>query len=191
MLMKLKMIGLWLYSIASSMVAIYFSVCNIAPMFGASPEIINSILEYTSAAYYLLMFLPSGAMLVFGQIERHGWHFGVYEYSVIEDSWLDRNFFAEKWAGVCLGLFIWYAPGFNNKSKTLAHERRHAEQFYKLGLAWPILYAAHAITLYFLFWDRHPYYDNYFEWDARKAAGQPLDIKWEKWEGSADRWIWW
>jgi hypothetical protein len=57
----------------------------------------------------------------------------------------------------------------------LVHELEHVRQCMRLGIFQPVLYALCSLAL--LVTRRgHPYWDNCFEIDARRAAGQPIDI---------------
>ena len=143
----------------------------------------------------LALFAPTPVLALLGQLKCVGWtHTVVSEWEVKRDGWLHKKFFAGRWAGCCVGLYIWYGPDYADDSKspkTWAHERRHAFQCLVFGPFQWLMYAVFVVLMYPFMKDRHPYYDNWFEWDARKAAGQPLDIKWQEWANSEHRWIWW
>jgi len=69
--------------------------------------------------------------------------------------------------------------------ETVTHELRHCLQWF-IGLLQPILYVGH--FLYLLIVEslkkeptRHPYLDNWFERDARKSAGQLVDVPRGNW----------
>lgn len=74
--------------------------------------------------------------------------------------------------------------------RTLVHECRHVWQLFVFWIFQPIIYVLHTLYLY-LFTNRHAYYDNCFERDARRAAGQQVDIPPEQWRDPKDRWPWW
>ena len=76
------------------------------------------------------------------------------------------------------------------QQRTLVHECRHIWQLFVFWIFQPIIYACHTIYLY-IFTKRHAYYDNCFERDARRHAGQIVDIPKEMWKDSNDRWPWW
>lgn len=121
------------------------------------------------------------------------WHNFIAEFEVLENSWFHKKFFT-KWAGMSLGVINLYRFDYKDNEKTIKHERRHSEQIMKLGILQPILYIGFVLFCYFLFTDRHPYYDNPFELDARYAANQQIKINWEENKdnnGKIDRWIWW
>jgi hypothetical protein len=96
------------------------------------------------------------------------------------------------WSGPCV---VIVRPGYED-STTMAHELRHCQQQLVFGvLHYPIYGLCSAAlwvvsTLFNL--DKHAYLDNPFERDARRAAGQPVDIPREQWtKGPDDRWPWW
>lgn len=57
----------------------------------------------------------------------------------------------------------------------LRHEQEHVRQGMVLGVFLPILYGIAYLGLKFCA-HAHPYYDNPFEVDARRAAGQVVDV---------------
>ena len=71
----------------------------------------------------------------------------------------------------------------------IKHESRHCFQSYYLGIAFPLIYILEALIIYFFVKEEHSYYDNWFEIDARKYAGQLLNIPKSAWKN--DRWIFW
>lgn len=80
---------------------------------------------------------------------------------------------------------------------TIEHEGRHSKQILVLGSIQPILYTTFTLVLLLtaklgLTPRLHPYLDNPFERDARRAAGQPVDIAPKDWpQGDDDYWPWW
>lgn len=64
----------------------------------------------------------------------------------------------------------------NDKGKIiLRHEQEHVRQYMILGIFWPVFYFSAYLGLKFCR-NSHPYYDNPFEIDARRAAGQAVDV---------------
>jgi len=121
------------------------------------------------------------------------WHNFIAEFEVLENSFFHNKFFL-KWAGMSLGVVNLYRFDYKDNEKTIKHERRHSEQIMKLGIFQPILYFGFVLVCYFMFKDRHPYYDNPFELDARYSANQKIDVNWQSKvdeKGNVDRWIWW
>jgi hypothetical protein len=62
------------------------------------------------------------------------------------------------------------------KATILKHEQKHVDQFMRLGLFWPIFYYGIEVAIKFGCVGSDPYYDNPFEIDARRHAGQLVDI---------------
>jgi hypothetical protein len=94
------------------------------------------------------------------------------------------------WSGPCCLLYRPYEvrtpENVAREQQVLRHERRHCDQQFVFGvLAYP-LYALASVWVYLFQPDRHPYYDNPFERDARRAAGEQVDGV-----GDDDRWPWW
>lgn len=58
---------------------------------------------------------------------------------------------------------------------TLKHEQEHTRQFMVFGVFQPVLYTLMSLVLY-LCRHAHKRYDNPFEIDARRAAGQVVDV---------------
>lgn len=114
------------------------------------------------------------------------------EFSVVPDSWFYNKFWAGRWAGVCVGLVIWYADGYHENEFVVKHERRHAMQSMVFGIFQPILYVLHSVYLWIFRHDLHAYLNNAFEEDARRAAGQKVELTKDEWmDGPQDRWPWW
>jgi hypothetical protein len=62
------------------------------------------------------------------------------------------------------------------KAMTLKHEQKHVDQSLRLGIFWPIFYYGAQLGIKLGCPGSDPYYDNPFEIDARRAAGQIIDI---------------
>ena len=118
---------------------------------------------------------------------RHGW---LQEFETVEGSLTSKLW--SSWSGVSGGNFIVYRNDFKDHSTVNAHERRHSEQVFTFGIFQPISYIIHMIFIFFFQKDKHPYIDCVWERDARREAGQKVDIPKEEWYwGSDDRWPWW
>lgn len=90
---------------------------------------------------------------------------------------LCQNFWS-KWGGHCIGNVVvvkWNVESDRGRV-TLRHEQEHVRQCMVLGIFQPIIYAIAWIGLYFCRYS-DPYYSNPFEIDARRAAGQIVDIE--------------
>jgi len=64
----------------------------------------------------------------------------------------------------------------DSKAVTLRHEQQHVSQTMCLGIFWPLFYYGIQIGIKLGCSESHTYYDNPFEIDARRAAGQIIDI---------------
>jgi hypothetical protein len=76
-------------------------------------------------------------------------------------------------------------------AETIHHEMRHVLQWVILGLLFPVLYVLHFAWLLVVESlkaapERHPYLDNWFERDARRAAGQVVDVARGHWPHGPD-----
>lgn len=81
---------------------------------------------------------------------------------------------------------------FDRYDRTLIHEITHVFQCYRYGVIFPLAYIIECGIIYFFKPEKHSYYDNRFEIEARKSAGQDIEIPKEKWlQGPKDRWIFW
>lgn len=114
--------------------------------------------------------------------------FGWYKYAgaygdallwrlVIEKTpkWLNKLWLG--WGGHTIGnVVVMRIDHESDRGKvTLRHEQEHVYQFMILGIFLPIIYGATYLGLKSCR-NAHPYYDNPFEIDARRAAGQPVDV---------------
>lgn len=76
--------------------------------------------------------------------------------------------------------------------KMLRHELRHVFQNYCWGIFFYPVYILATLYLWIFEKDKHAYLDNPFERNARKFAGQKVDIPREEWpDGKNDRFPWW
>jgi hypothetical protein len=78
--------------------------------------------------------------------------------------------------------------------KTLVHEERHVDQIFLFGPLYYLIYVGCAVWLWcsghvFGWNHHHPYWDNPFEQDARRAAGEPMYIDYKT--RIRDIWPWW
>ena len=88
------------------------------------------------------------------------------------------NNYWKKWAGHAMGNLVVmkkYDPVLNQT--TLTHELEHCKQCMRLGVFQPILYALFYLAIKFGCKNSDPYYSNCFEIDARRAAGQVIDVE--------------
>lgn len=141
-----------------------------------------------------------------------GWIFGLLllvlrqtEFPKVQENWtfiwdltnwgwfFKKAMDARGWVGFSIGnnIFVKDVDGVRWK-RTLDHETAHCYQWFSLGLLFPLVYILESVRVYFLEKKLHSYYDNCFEIEARKCAGQPVEIPRTQWkDGPTDRWAWW
>jgi hypothetical protein len=85
--------------------------------------------------------------------------------------------FWKKWGGHCIGnvVVVRRDPETERGLMTLRHEQEHVRQCMTLGIFQPIAYGVAYLALMTCRY-AHPYYDNPLEVDARRAAGQVVDV---------------
>lgn len=84
------------------------------------------------------------------------------------------------WAGHALGNLVVMIeePDISRYTGViLTHELQHVDQCMRLGIFQPIMYGLNNLIIRFGCKNSHPYYDNPFEIDARRGAGQIIDVK--------------
>jgi hypothetical protein len=117
------------------------------------------------------------------------WLFGWYSYKGFHDIafvWTlnknkSPNFLLnlwKKWAGHALGNLIVLSneDDFLN-TETFTHEIQHVHQCMRLGIFQPIIYFICLIAIKLGCKNSDPYYSNPFEIDARRGAGQIIDVE--------------
>lgn len=107
-----------------------------------------------------------------------GKHGDAWIWQLVPDkspTWLDKMWL--RWGGHAIGNVVVVKVDItSDRGKiTLRHEQEHVRQCMTLGIFQPILYGLAYIALKFCK-NAHPYYDNPFEIDARRAAGQVVDV---------------
>lgn len=93
------------------------------------------------------------------------------------------------WSGPCVIILKKDPDDDLRYIRTRLHELRHCEQQFLFGVFHYPCYVLAMLFIYLFCRKLHPYYDNPFERDARRAAGQPVDIPVGSWKKS--RWPWW
>lgn len=90
-------------------------------------------------------------------------------------TWLNTRW--RRWVGHTVGnvVVVKHNVDTDRGRVTLRHEQEHVRQFMKLGLFMPVLYGLAYLGL-MTCRHAHPYYDNPFEIDARRASGQVIDV---------------
>ena len=109
----------------------------------------------------------------------------------VEGSWLDKRY---KYGGQAMGAFVLLNRNLTDKQRKriMIHEETHVLQQYALGIFQPVVYVLASVFIYIFMPKKHSYYDNPFERQARKRAGQIVNIPPEDWTGgSNDRWLFW
>jgi hypothetical protein len=147
---------------------------------------------------------PEGEYVIVGKSEgTYQISSGKHTLSVPEDD--DRLDFMEPWhaklwvdwGGVGLYWFMVYRdrPSAWDDywvGRTITHESVHCTQVAILGMLHVLSYIIHVLFIYFFQSDRHPYLDCWAERQARRIAGQKVDIPKDEWpQGPDDRWPWW
>ena len=80
------------------------------------------------------------------------------------------------WAGHAIGNVVVMNDKYLDKPKFLLHEQKHVDQMMRLGIFLPLIYGLCYVGIRWGCPGSHPYYDNPFEIDARRHAGQIIDI---------------
>ncbi len=113
-----------------------------------------------------------------GWYKSLGWHGDAAVWQFVPDkspSWLASMW--QRWAGQTIGnvVVIKHNVDTDRGRIVLRHEQEHVRQYMTLGIFMPIIYALAWLGLKLSRYS-HPYYDNPFEIDARRSAGQVIDV---------------
>lgn len=130
-----------------------------------------------TVACFLLYVVPLWSMRWY---EYVGFHELAWVWKLREDApdWLHRRW--KGWAGHAFGNIVVVVEKPNISRYTwviLTHELQHVRQYMRLGVLQPIMYF---LTYFAIRWackNSHAYYDNPFELDARRGAGQTVDVQ--------------
>lgn len=119
----------------------------------------------------------------------------IFIWDLKENSKFCKKLFSGRgWAGFSIGnnvILLEYSDS-DRHLRTFKHEREHCLQQYCWGILFFPVYLLSSVYVYLMYPDLHSYYDNPFEVQARRSAGQNVKIPKENWaDGSNDRWIWW
>jgi hypothetical protein len=90
-------------------------------------------------------------------------------------SWL-KNYW-RRWGGHAIGNVVVLKQSIMDSRETLTHELRHVEQVMRLGVFQPIIYGINLVAMRIGCPGTHPYYYNPFEVDARRVAGQKIEVR--------------
>lgn len=109
------------------------------------------------------------------------WHFQTLGLTTFGfDGFMSRAW--KQWSGHAFGnLVVMKVSGdlrYNESfPRMLKHEKEHVVQVMRLGVFQLILYAVNYIVGRWILRNADGYYDNIFEIDARRAAGQLIDVQ--------------
>lgn len=90
-------------------------------------------------------------------------------------SWLKRAWY--NWAGQAIGNVVVLISEPTEKDTILKHELKHVDQVMRLGVFQPIVYAINLLAIKIGCPGSDPYFSNPMEIDARRAAGQVIDME--------------
>lgn len=84
-----------------------------------------------------------------------------------------------KYSGRTIGnvVVIKYNPDTTEGRTTLKHEQQHVRHYMRLGPFMPLLYSVSWMSIKLACSNSDPHYSNVFEVDARRAAGQIIDVE--------------
>ena len=124
----------------------------------------------------LLGLLYASAFWALGWYKWAGRHSDALVWQVSEEDcpeWLRKYW--KSWDGHAIGnvVVLKYLP--SEIPTTLTHELKHVDQVMRLGIFQPIVYGLSFLAIKYGCPGSNPYYDNPFEIDARRAAGQVID----------------
>ena len=131
-----------------------------------------------------------GALALFGQVGFVRFTSWAIMLQAKKGTWL-ANKGMKQWAGWASGVFIILRHDYTSCQRTVTHEERHVKQQMIFGVLQPILYFLASVFIWVFLRSKHSYLDNPFERDARRAAGQRVDIPRDQWNDPNDRWAWW
>lgn len=134
-------------------------------------------------------------LMIFGQIGAYFWNTDlVLIIDLKNEGWFHKKFFEKRdWIGFSCGSCVFVKDVDNDRwDRTIRHEIRHCYQQYFLGILFPFAYIINSVVVWLFIKEKHSYYDNWFEIDARRYAGQSIYIPKSQWhDGPNDRWSWW
>ena len=134
--------------------------------------------------------------VIFRDLVWVGWaEYGVAEFKLAKED-LEPWYIAawKDWSGWSGPMVIIRRDNMDAASidRTRKHEIRHCWQQFIFGIFHYPFYLLMSIFIWLFLKAKHAYLDNPFERDARRAAGQRVDIPREQWpHGPNDSWPWW
>lgn len=136
--------------------------------------------------YFLALMFIIFPLRIAGQIKSRGWKEGARDFVLKPGSFLFRK--TKQWRGMSVGWFIFYRDEAAYADRQIRiHERQHLRQQLILGIFQWIFYLLMSVVIWISCHTLHAYMANPFELDARRAAGQKIDIA----PKNGDRWPWW
>ena len=88
--------------------------------------------------------------------------------------WLKKYW--QRWGGHAIGNVVVLKRSIAQSRETFTHELRHVEQVMRMGVFQPIVYGINLVAIRWGCPGTHPYYYNPFEIDARRHAGQKIEV---------------
>lgn len=118
------------------------------------------------------------------------WLFGWYRWKRFHDVsmvWEWNETITPKFLQKMWGTFVGHAIGnvvvvkgtYDRIEPAIVHENEHVWQCMRLGIFQPIMYFLNLITIWLGCRNSNHYYSNPFEIDARRGAGQLIDVEGE------------
>jgi len=142
----------------------------------------------------ILGWLFMGLMFLLKQVEHvHIYPDLTFVWDLRNTGWFHKSMY-NRWFGFTIGNNIVVVDLGESAAngRGFLHERRHAMQNYCLGVLFFPVYILECLRILAFCKDKHAYLDNFFERDARKYAGQTVDIPRSQWmDGPEDAWPWW
>jgi len=121
--------------------------------------------------------------MIFWALRYYTWH-GYKGVSLVwrvnnnrSPKWLSSLW--KSWAGHTIGqvVIIKYDDTDPRWHEILTHEQEHVRQCMKLGFMQPVLYMIFSVSIWLACPNSNPYYSNPFEVDARRQAGEIVDVE--------------
>jgi hypothetical protein len=118
-----------------------------------------------------------GLFTLLGWYDWHGVRGDALVWTVNEDvpKWLCLAW--QPWAGHAVGNVVVMRQIPGDTSVILTHEQKHVDQCMRLGVFQPIIYLLSMVAIKFGCPGSDPYFSNPFEIDARRHAGQLIDVE--------------
>jgi len=140
---------------------------------------LSKLLGYAWAAPVSLLGISYASIFrLFGWYSWHGVEGDALVWLVNQDrapAWLMKAW--KEWGGHAVGnaVVLKFSPDI--KPLTLKHEQKHVDQVMRLGIFQPIVYSINYVAILLGCPGSDPYFSNPFEIDARRHAGQTVDVE--------------